>query len=309
LIGCGIAALAGCATPPEKDPVQIRLNDLDTRLVRIERVVANQSLLELANEVEAARSDVRSLHNDFDQLSNSLAASRKQQKDLYADLDRRLRTMEARAAASAAASSGSAAAAAPAGSGAGSGVSGPGSAGSSVSSVPAPSADESSAGAAAAAGGNAAPSAGGAAAGAAEAPIAAGALLPVPDGNDRANYQAAFAMLKDSKYDQAVAAFQQFLVAFPDSSLADNAQYWLGEAYYVNRDFTDSLTAFQGLIDKYPQSRKLPDALLKVGYCNYELGRWDQSKKVLSEVVAKFSDTPAGHLAQQRLDKLAAEKH
>jgi len=69
------------------------------------------------------------------------------------------------------------------------------------------------------------------------------------------------------------------------------------------------LTAFQGLVDKYPQSRKLPDALLKVGYCNYELARWDQAKKVLSEVVAKFSDTPAGRLAQQRLDKLAAEKH
>jgi hypothetical protein len=52
--------------------VQIKLNDLDTRLVRIERVVANQSLLELANELEALRSDVRSLHNDFDVLNNNL---------------------------------------------------------------------------------------------------------------------------------------------------------------------------------------------------------------------------------------------
>jgi tol-pal system protein YbgF len=301
LICCGLLAVAGCATPPEKDPVQIKLNDLDTRLVRIERVVANQSLLELANELDAARSDVRSLHNDFDQVSNNLAASRKQQKDLYADLDRRLKALEGRAAPGAAAAlSGTAAAERGAASAADASASG------ATAGV--------AAGGAATGGG----ATGGAAAGGAPAagtgagtiaPVGAGASLPVPDGNDRANYQAAFALLKDSQYDQAVTAFQQFLVAFPDSTLADNAQYWLGEAYYVNKNFTESLSAFQTLIDKYPQSRKLPDALLKVGYCDYELARWDQAKKVLSEVVAKFSDTAAGHLAQQRLEKLAAEKH
>ncbi|MGA2709264.1 MAG: tol-pal system protein YbgF [Steroidobacteraceae bacterium] len=307
LICCGLLAVAGCATPPEKDPVQIKLNDLDTRLVRIERVVANQSLLELANELEAARSDVRSLHNDFDQVSNNLAASRKQQKDLYADLDRRLKALEGRAAPGGAAAlsgmasadRGAASTADASANGAAAGA-GPGG-GAAAGAAP---------GGAAAGGG---PAAGGApasgAAAGATAPIGAGASLPVPDGNDRANYQAAFALLKDSQYDQAVNAFQQFLIAFPDSALADNAQYWLGEAYYVNKNFTESLSAFQTLIDKYPQSRKLPDALLKVGYCDYELARWDQAKKVLSEVVAKFSDTPAGHLAQQRLEKLAAEKH
>src|SRR5271166_1799204 len=300
LICCGLIAVAGCATPPEKDPVQIKLNDLDTRLVRIERVVANQSLLELANELEAARSDVRSLHNDFDLVSNNLAASRKQQKDLYADLDRRLKALEGRAAPGAApALSGTA--------GAERGAQ--------------PTADASASGATAGAGPDGAANAGAASAGAATgvaatgsapaagptagsaAPVGAGASLPVPDGNDRANYQAAFALLKDSQYDQAVTAFQQFLVAFPDSTLADNAQYWLGEAYYVNKNFPESLSAFQTLVDKYPQSRKLPDALLKVGYCDYELARWDQAKRVLTEVVAKFSDTPAGRLAQQRLDK------
>jgi tol-pal system protein YbgF len=288
LICCGLLAVAGCATPPEKDPVQIKLNDLDTRLVRIERVVANQSLLELANELDAARSDVRSLHNDFDQVSNNLAASRKQQKE-----GRAAPGAAAALSGTAAAERGAASAADASASGATAGV---------------------AAGGAATGGG----ATGGAAAGGAPAastgagtiaPVGAGASLPVPDGNDRANYQAAFALLKDSQYDQAVTAFQQFLVAFPDSTLADNAQYWLGEAYYVNKNFTESLSAFQTLIDKYPQSRKLPDALLKVGYCDYELARWDQAKKVLSEVVAKFSDTAAGHLAQQRLEKLAAEKH
>ena len=83
--------LAACATDPEKDPVQIKLNDLDARMARIERVMANQSLLDLANEMEALRSDVRSMHNDVDLLNNGIDANRKQQKDLYADLDQRLK--------------------------------------------------------------------------------------------------------------------------------------------------------------------------------------------------------------------------
>jgi outer membrane murein-binding lipoprotein Lpp len=89
--------LAGCAsTPPEEDPVQIKLNDLDTRLARIERVAANQSLLDLANQLDALRNDVRAMHNDVDQLNHNLELSRKQQHDLYADLDQRMKALEGR---------------------------------------------------------------------------------------------------------------------------------------------------------------------------------------------------------------------
>src|SRR5882724_11925619 len=92
LSGACLVALAivGCAsTPPEQDPVQIKLNDLDTRLARIERVVTNQSLLDLANQSDSMR-------NDVDVLANNLEASRKQQRDLYADLDRRMKILESR---------------------------------------------------------------------------------------------------------------------------------------------------------------------------------------------------------------------
>jgi tol-pal system protein YbgF len=249
--------MAGCAsTPPEEDPVQIKLNDLDKRLARIERVVANQSLLDLTNQGESLRTDLRAMHNDVDQLTNGLETSRKQQRDLYADLDRRMKNLESR-----------------------------GAAGGAGGSAPASSSD----------GGGAA------AAGAGEA-AAAGS-------DDRASYQAAFSSLKEGQYDRAIAAFQKFLFAFPDSQLADNAQYWLGEAYYVNKSFPEAQTAFQRVVDKYPQSRKIPDALLKIGFCRYELKQWDSAKQVLLQVASQFSDTPAGHLAQQRLDKMATEKH
>jgi len=74
--------------PPEQDPVQIKLNDLDTRLARIERVVTNQSLLDLANQGDSlAQRFARHAATIVDVLANNLEASRKQQRDLYADLD------------------------------------------------------------------------------------------------------------------------------------------------------------------------------------------------------------------------------
>jgi tol-pal system protein YbgF len=256
IAACLVAlAMAGCAgTPPEEDPVQIKLKDLDTRLARIERVVANQSLLDLANQGESLRNDLRAMHNDVDQLTNGLEASRKQQRDLYADIDRRMKALEARGGGASAGAAGSI--------DMGSGASG-----------------------------------------------AAGDVSSTSGSDDKAAYQAAFGLLKDSQYDRAIAAFQKFLVSFPDSQLADNAQYWLGEAYYVNKSFPEAQAAFQRVVDKYPQSRKRPDALLKIGYCQYELKQWDLAKATLSQVATQFSDTPAGHLAQQRLDRMATEQH
>jgi tol-pal system protein YbgF len=129
------------------------------------------------------------------------------------------------------------------------------------------------------------------------------------EANTKADYQAAFGLLKDGQYDRAIVAFQKFLAAYPDSSLADNAQYWLGEAFYVNKAYPEALASFQRVVDKYPQSRKLSDALLKIGYCRYEMKQWESAREVLTQVVARYSDTSAGRLAQQRLEKLAAEKH
>ena len=265
-----LLALAGCATPPEEDPVlQSRLTDIDTRVARIERVVANNSLLELSNQMGELRADLRGVHNDIDQLNHALDTSRKQQRDLYADLDQRMKALEAR------------------------------------SGVAVGGAAASSSGAGGAIGAGGAPAVG---AGAAAGAGAAGNGQAVA-GSDTAAYQAAFGLLKDSHFDQAIAAFQQFLVTYPDSSLADNGQYWLGEAYYVNKSFPEALAAFQRVASKYPQSRKVPDALLKVGYCDYELKELQAAHDTLAQVVTNYPDTPAARLAQARLEKMATEKH
>jgi tol-pal system protein YbgF len=132
--------------------------------------------------------------------------------------------------------------------------------------------------------------------------------LPVPGGSDRDNYQAAFELLKQQRYEPAALAFQQFLVSFPDSQLADNAQYWLAESYYVTDQFEEALKQFSVVIKQYPDSRKVPDALLKTGYCNYELQRWDDARKALTRVQSEYSDTTAARLAEQRLNRMDEEE-
>ena len=92
-----ITSMAGCATSPaEGDPVQIRLDDIDTRVGNVERVVNNQSLAGLAQRIDAMQSELRALRGDVEQLQNSAESARKQQRDVYGDLDRRVAAIEAR---------------------------------------------------------------------------------------------------------------------------------------------------------------------------------------------------------------------
>src|ERR1700726_2271597 len=74
----------------EEDPVQARLNDLDARLTKIERIMSNQSLLDMAQHLDAVQAEVRTLRGQVDELQNGAEAIRKQQRDLYADLERRM---------------------------------------------------------------------------------------------------------------------------------------------------------------------------------------------------------------------------
>lgn len=131
--------------------------------------------------------------------------------------------------------------------------------------------------------------------------------LPVPGGSDRYNYQLAFELLKEERYDLAATAFRQFLVSFPDSELADNAQYWLAESYYASGKFVQALRDFEVVINDHPRSRKVPDALLKMGYCNYNLKRWDAARATLTRVEADYPETTAARLAGQYLKRMQSE--
>ena len=245
-----VLTVAGCTTtPPAEDPVQIKLQELDRRLAAIERVLANGSLVELTVQSDQLQRQTAALQGSVETLEHDSEATASRQRDLYVDLDNRIRTLEQT-------------------------VKGPANTANVMD------------------GGTLLPG-----------------QLPVPGGSDRDNYQAAFELLKEQRYEPAAMAFKQFLLSFPDSQLADNAQYWLAESYYVTGLFELALADFERVIRDYPASRKVPDALLKVGYCNYELQRWDKSRAALGRVTEAHADTTAARLADQRLKRLDEEGH
>jgi tol-pal system protein YbgF len=112
--------------------------------------------------------------------------------------------------------------------------------------------------------------------------------------------------LKAGSYSVAITGFKDFLSSYPASPLAENAQYWLGEAYYVTRSYDDAGSAFRGVLQKYPQSRKAPDAMLKLGYAQYEQKRYADARKTLQDVTQKFPDSDASRLATERLKRIPA---
>jgi tol-pal system protein YbgF len=139
------------------------------------------------------------------------------------------------------------------------------------------------------------------------AKLAATAAAAAPD--PAADYQVAFDLLKAGKYGDAKAGFEAFLASHPTHDLASNAQYWLGEVSYVERDYEAALEAFRKVLNGYPQARKAPDALLKTGYCQYELKRYPQARATLVKVMDQFPDAPAARDAAERLARMTAEGH
>jgi tol-pal system protein YbgF len=257
LLALSVVMLAGgCAsTPPEADPVQVKLNDLDARITRIERIVANQ--VEVAQHLDEVQGTVRQLRGRLEELEHGNEALAKQQRDLYADLDKRLAAAGGTAAGGAAAGSAS--------------------------------------GETAAAGGATTPGATpGAAAGNA------------PSSVEQAVYTQAFDALKAGSYSVAITGFKDFLGTYPASPLAENAQYWLGEAYYVNHDYEAAAAAFRAVLKKWPDSRKAPDALLKLGYTQYAQKQYAAARATLTEVTHKYPGSDSAKLAADRLRRVAA---
>jgi len=116
------------------------------------------------------------------------------------------------------------------------------------------------------------------------------------------DYRAAVELVRSGNKDDAVAALRKFLENHPRHEYADNAQYWLGEAFYAGQDYKNALVEFRATIETYPRGNKVPDALLKVGYCYQALGQTEKARAVLEQVVNLYPKTEPAALAAKRLE-------
>ncbi|HTN71117.1 MAG TPA: tol-pal system protein YbgF [Methylomirabilota bacterium] len=119
----------------------------------------------------------------------------------------------------------------------------------------------------------------------------------------RKEYEAAWRSLDKKDYKGALARFKDFLKKYPKSKLAGNAQYWIGECHYALKEFDQAILEFDA-VRKYPQSEKVPAALLKQGFAFAELGEKVNARLILQEVIEKYPQSPEAVRAKQRLKTL-----
>ena len=132
---------------------------------------------------------------------------------------------------------------------------------------------------------------------------------PAPTADQQAAYNAAFKSLTSGDYVTASRGFRAYIQQYPNSALAPNAYYWLGESYYVVQNYQLSLQTFQTLLANYPDSDKAPDALLKIGYAQAEMKQYDDAKATLTAVMNKYPGTTVSRLAQSRMRAITLQQN
>jgi tol-pal system protein YbgF len=121
-------------------------------------------------------------------------------------------------------------------------------------------------------------------------------------------YQTAFADYTSGQYSLATTGFEQFIRTFPRSEMADDAQFFIGEAQYMQNKFADAIAAYNAVIQNYPMGDQVPLALYKRGQAQQQLGQVDAARASWQLVIDKFPDSDGARLAKQRLDALSRQQ-
>jgi|KBSMisStaDraftv2_1062788.scaffolds.fasta_scaffold199210_2 tol-pal system protein YbgF len=219
-----------------RQSVEANQRSLEERLTKIEGAATDRSaLLELSTQLQAIRDDTARMRGQLEVLANQVETADKRQKDLYLDIDTRLRKLE-QSREQAAASS--------------------------------------------------------------DKPAAAEAEASPAEAKA---YQAALDQFKLGNYPLAVSAMQGFMVTYPNSSLAPNAQYWIGMAHSGQRDYKSAIAAQRKLLAAWPDNPKAPDAMLSIASAQETMGAKGEAQKTLQELIARYPGSSASVSARQRL--------
>ena len=263
------AFAAAACTPLSRPKGEEPLSPEEIRLRGIENRLGelNKRVLGVENKEETKlQDDLRTLRGEVERLRYDLDGHSRQSKELHSDLDRRLQRLEASPAATVPPY-------APVTPSFDNGVVQP-----PLSSAPSPAVPPLSM--------ESRPStAGGGAA------------------DEETAYLKAFDALKAGKYDSAISGFRGMLEKWPQGNFSDNAWYWMGESHYVKQQYRPSLDAFNALVERFPASPKVPDALFKAGLSQWSLKDTEGAKATWRRVVKDYPNSNAAGLARQRLDQ------
>lgn len=120
-------------------------------------------------------------------------------------------------------------------------------------------------------------------------PATGGAAASLPN-DDIAVYQAAFKLVREQQYDEAIPAFLDFLAVYPDSQRRPNVYYWLGAVYMLKKNVGDAENYFSRLLSEYGDHPKVPDAMFKLASLQFSQGKRIESRELLDKLIANYDD-------------------
>jgi tol-pal system protein YbgF len=130
------------------------------------------------------------------------------------------------------------------------------------------------------------------------------AVAPIDPVAENKDYDAAYGLYKANKQQMSIAAFQDFIKKYPGSTLAPNAYYWMGVAFYALKDYKNAVNSYLTAASKYPASEKAPSALLGAAICYQEMGDVAGAKKTLKQIIANYPDSTMTPRAKKRLESI-----
>ena len=278
---------------------------LDNRISALEATVRSKGLLDLFTQVETIRADISTLRGQLEVLHNDMETTQKRQRDLYVDLDTRMRKIDTvqqqQAAAMQALQAAQIAVVVP-------GTVIPPPAGGAGVAVDA--AGVSATSAAGGAGGaivpgvSTTPSSTGIPSLGLSSPLASArpAVAAAADAaTEQRAYDQALDQFKSGNYAASLQSFINFVKSFARSPLAPSAQYWVGNAHYALKDYRSAIASQRQLMTTYPDSQKVPDAMLNISSSQIELGDTSGAKRTLDELVLRYPASEAADRAKKRL--------
>ncbi len=117
-------------------------------------------------------------------------------------------------------------------------------------------------------------------------------------------YAAAKQAYDEGEWDAAFESFEAFIERFPQSDLADNARFWIGEIYYNQGLFKQAVIEYQAVIETYPDGNKVPAAYLKQGISFHSLGENENARLAMQELLRQYPEANEARIARQYMSRL-----
>lgn len=217
---------------------------LEKRLAETDAAMKKQAV-DMLGQIDQLNAEISKLRGQLEVNSHEIGLAQQRQRDLYTDLDARMRKLES----------------------------------------------------------GAKPAEGG------PAPAPTAAAAPAADpAAELKSYEAAHELFKSGKHKESAEAFSQFLEAYPNSKYAPNAYYWMGYAYFSQKNYKAAMSSQQELIKRYPDHQKVPDALYNIANSQIQLADIDAAKQTLRGLIEKYPTSETAPLAKKRLTALESVK-